>query len=59
MLGSTGGISFHPGSGIISDTGTLMFDKFDDSDDDDDEEDKRQREAIAQQKRDLEKAEEE
>jgi protein phosphatase 2C family protein 2/3 len=37
VLGSTGGISFHPGSGIISDTGTLMFDKYDSDEDDSDE----------------------
>lgn len=34
ILGSTGGISFHPGSSIMSDTGTLMFGS-DDSDDED------------------------
>lgn len=39
VLGSTGGISFNPGSGILSDTGTLMFgndDSDDESGDDDD-----------------------
>lgn len=36
VLGSSGGISFHPGAGIISDTGNLMFDKYD-SDEDSDE----------------------
>jgi protein phosphatase 2C family protein 2/3 len=34
ILGSSGGISFHPGGSILSDSGTLMFDN-DDSDDDD------------------------
>lgn len=34
VLGSTGGISFHPGSSILSDAGTLMFEQ-DDSDEDD------------------------
>jgi protein phosphatase 2C family protein 2/3 len=34
ILGSTGGISFHPGSEVMSDTGNLMFGT-DDSDDDD------------------------
>ncbi|KII90856.1 hypothetical protein PLICRDRAFT_39460 [Plicaturopsis crispa FD-325 SS-3] len=38
VLGSTGGISFQPGSGIMSDTGALMFGN-DDSDDDSGEED--------------------
>ncbi|KAG2361708.1 PP2C-domain-containing protein [Suillus spraguei] len=33
VLGSTGGISFHPGSGILSDTGRLMFASNDDEDD--------------------------
>ncbi|KAF5369449.1 hypothetical protein D9758_002670 [Tetrapyrgos nigripes] len=33
VLGSTGGISFHPGSGILSDSGSLMF-AGDDSDED-------------------------
>jgi len=37
-FGGLGGISFHPGSGIMSDSGTLMFGN-DDSDDDDSEED--------------------
>lgn len=36
ILGSTSGISFHPGSGIMSGTGGLMFGN-DDSDDDDDD----------------------
>jgi len=34
VLGSTGGISFHPGSGIMSDSGRLMFADNDDDDDD-------------------------
>jgi len=34
VLGSNGGISFHPGSGILSDSGSLMF-AGDDSDEDD------------------------
>ncbi|THV05305.1 PP2C-domain-containing protein [Dendrothele bispora CBS 962.96] len=34
VLGSTGGISFHPGSGILSDSGSLMF-AGDDSDEED------------------------
>lgn len=38
VLGSTGGISFHPGSGIMSSTGGLMFGQ-DDSDDDDSQDD--------------------
>jgi protein phosphatase PTC2/3 len=38
VLGSTGGISFHPGSGFISDTGNLMFGSTDDSDDSGDDE---------------------
>ncbi|EIN12613.1 PP2C-domain-containing protein [Punctularia strigosozonata HHB-11173 SS5] len=38
VLGSTGGITFHPGSGIVSDSG-LMFEKYDDSDEDDTDED--------------------
>jgi protein phosphatase 2C family protein 2/3 len=38
VLGSAGGISFHPGAGIISDTGTLMFDKYDSESDEDAEE---------------------
>jgi len=33
VLGSAGGITFHPGSGIISDTGSLMFDKYDSDED--------------------------
>lgn len=33
VLGSTGGISFHPGSGILSDSGRLMFADNDDDDD--------------------------
>ncbi|KXN88252.1 hypothetical protein AN958_07711 [Leucoagaricus sp. SymC.cos] len=37
VLGSTGGISFHPGSNIMSDTGDLMFGS-DESDDEDEEE---------------------
>lgn len=37
VLGSTGGISFHPSGGIIADNGSLMFGS-DDSDDDEDEE---------------------
>lgn len=37
VLGSTGGISFHPGSGIMNDNGTLMFGQ-DDSDEEDEEE---------------------
>jgi len=37
ILGSTGGISFHPGGNILSDSGTLMFgDEDTDSDDSDD-----------------------
>ncbi|OAX38755.1 PP2C-domain-containing protein [Rhizopogon vinicolor AM-OR11-026] len=36
VLGSTGGISFHPGSGILGDSGRLMFAN-DDEDDDSDE----------------------
>jgi protein phosphatase 2C family protein 2/3 len=35
VLGSAGGISFNPGAGIISDTGTLMFDKYDSESDED------------------------
>lgn len=35
ILGSSGGISFHPGGTIMSDNGTLMFGNDDDSDDDD------------------------
>jgi len=35
VLGSTGGISFHPGSGILSDSSRLMFADNDDDDDDD------------------------
>ncbi|KAH7919585.1 PP2C-domain-containing protein [Leucogyrophana mollusca] len=35
VLGSTGGISFHPGSAIMSDNGPLMFGTNDDSEDDD------------------------
>jgi protein phosphatase PTC2/3 len=38
ILGSSGGISFHPGGSILSDAGTLMFDG-DDSDDDDSDDD--------------------
>lgn len=38
ILGSTGGISFHPGGSILSDGRALMFDN-DDSDDDDSDED--------------------
>jgi protein phosphatase 2C family protein 2/3 len=38
ILGSSGGISFHPGGSIMSDTGTLMFDQ-EDSDDDDSDDD--------------------
>jgi protein phosphatase 2C family protein 2/3 len=34
VLGSTGGISFHPGSGIMSDSGRLMFADNDEDDDD-------------------------
>lgn len=38
VLGSTGGISFHPGSGVLSDSGhTLMFGDDDDDGDDSDE----------------------
>jgi protein phosphatase 2C family protein 2/3 len=37
VLGSTGGISFHPGAGIMSDSGTLMFGG-DDSDEEEEEE---------------------
>ncbi|KAG0693181.1 PP2C-domain-containing protein [Suillus ampliporus] len=33
VLGSTGGISFHPGAGILTDTGRLMFASNDDEDD--------------------------
>ena len=36
ILGSTGGISFHPGGNILSDSGTLMFDDDTESDDSDD-----------------------
>jgi protein phosphatase PTC2/3 len=36
VLGSTGGISFHPGGGIIADNGSLMFGT-DDSDEEDEE----------------------
>jgi protein phosphatase PTC2/3 len=41
VLGSTGGISFHPGSPIMSDSGTLMFTntEHDDSDDSSETED--------------------
>ncbi|KIY45612.1 PP2C-domain-containing protein [Fistulina hepatica ATCC 64428] len=40
VLGSTGGISFRPGAGILSDSGTLMFGgSHDDSDDESDDED--------------------
>lgn len=39
VLGSTGGISFNPGSGIMSDTGALMFGTSGDGDDDDSDED--------------------
>lgn len=35
VLGSTGGISFHPGSGIMSDSGRLMFADNNEDDDDD------------------------
>jgi len=35
VLGSTGGISFHPGSAMMSDNGPLMFGNNDDSEDDD------------------------
>ncbi|KAF9013520.1 phosphatase 2C-like domain-containing protein [Cyathus striatus] len=35
ILGSTGGISFHPGTGIINDGGGLMFGGGDDSDEED------------------------
>jgi protein phosphatase PTC2/3 len=38
VLGSTGGITFHPSSGIMSDSG-LMFEKYDDSDEEDTDED--------------------
>ncbi|TFK40544.1 PP2C-domain-containing protein [Crucibulum laeve] len=38
VLGSTGGISFHPGSGIMNDSGSLMFTQ-DDSDEEDEAED--------------------
>ncbi len=38
VLGSTGGLSFHPGSGLLSVSNPLMFDS-DDSDDDFDDED--------------------
>lgn len=38
VLGSTGGISFHPGSGIMS-SGDLMFGHHDDSDDEDSQDD--------------------
>ncbi|KAK7048343.1 putative general substrate transporter [Favolaschia claudopus] len=38
VLGSTGGISFHPGSAIMGDNGPLMFGS-DDSEDDESEED--------------------
>ncbi|THH01581.1 hypothetical protein EW026_g1168 [Hermanssonia centrifuga] len=34
ILGGTGGISYQPGSNILSDSGVLMFDNEDDSDDD-------------------------
>jgi protein phosphatase 2C family protein 2/3 len=36
VLGSAGGLTFNPASGIMSDPGTLMFDKYD-SDEDEDE----------------------
>ncbi|KDQ62417.1 hypothetical protein JAAARDRAFT_30322 [Jaapia argillacea MUCL 33604] len=39
VLGSSGGISFHPSSGIIGDNGTLMFDNDDSDEDDSGEED--------------------
>jgi protein phosphatase 2C family protein 2/3 len=35
VLGSTGGITFKPGVGILSDTGTLMFGNDDDSEEED------------------------
>lgn len=38
VLGSTGGLSFHPGSGIMSDSGTLMFNQDDSDEDDEDDE---------------------
>lgn len=37
VLGSSGGISFHPGSGIMNDSGTLMFSE-DDSEEEEEEE---------------------
>lgn len=39
VLGSTGGISFHPGSAIMSDNGPLMFGSDDSEDEDSGEED--------------------
>jgi protein phosphatase PTC2/3 len=38
VLSSTGGISFHPGSGVISDTGSLMFGNYNEEEEDSDEE---------------------
>jgi len=37
VLGSTGGISFHPGSGILNDAGRLMFASNDDEEDSSDD----------------------
>lgn len=37
ILGSTGGISFHPGGSILSDAGNLMFNDNDSDDDDSDD----------------------
>jgi protein phosphatase 2C family protein 2/3 len=37
ILGSTGGISFHPGGNILSDSGTLMFDDDDTESEDSDD----------------------
>ena len=37
ILGSTGGISFHPGGNVLSDSGTLMFDDDDTESDDSDD----------------------
>jgi protein phosphatase 2C family protein 2/3 len=45
VLGSAGGISFQPGAGIISDTGTLMFDKYDSESDEEGEEGEEQPDA--------------
>lgn len=46
VLGSTGGISFHPGSNIMSDTGALMFGNEDSGDDSGDEDNGETRRSI-------------